>query len=370
VGTQKHPAIAYYVSAHGYGHGVRSCDIIRALNRLYPDIRVHVISGLDADFLQSRILADRISIRRDALDVGMVQTDSIRVDVDATLNLLERLYGRSEELIEREVRFLREKDIQLTVVDIPSIPLEAAERCGIAAVAVGNFGWDWVYSAFIDRDARWKPIVDSIRKSYAKADLLLRLPFCDTMRSFLRIEDIPLVASPGRSRRPEIAELLKCPVGKKWVLLSFTTLEWNESALDRVERLQEYEFITVYPLQWRRRNIHTIRREQVPFSDVVASVDAVVSKPGFGILSDCAVNRKPLIYADRSDFAEFAVLESAIRRYMKYRHIPSRQLYEGDLRPCLDEIWVRPEAIDVLPNGGDTVAAHRIARLAGVPQPE
>jgi hypothetical protein len=44
------------------------------------------------------------------------------------------------------------------------------------------------------------------------------------------------------------------------------------------------------------------------------------------------VNLKPLIYADRGDFLEYAILEDAIRKYMKHLHIPAAQLYAGELR--------------------------------------
>ncbi|MEJ2109591.1 MAG: hypothetical protein P8Z37_06690, partial [Acidobacteriota bacterium] len=98
MGIHNRPSIAYYVSAHGYGHGVRSCDIIRAFNRLFPDIRVHVITTLPAGFLHNRIPGKQSRFRSGAFDIGMVQKDSIRVDVPATLKQLERLYAGSEIL--------------------------------------------------------------------------------------------------------------------------------------------------------------------------------------------------------------------------------------------------------------------------------
>ena len=33
--------IAYYVTAHGYGHGVRSCDILAALLAAHPAAKIH-----------------------------------------------------------------------------------------------------------------------------------------------------------------------------------------------------------------------------------------------------------------------------------------------------------------------------------------
>jgi hypothetical protein len=366
VGTARKHSIAYYISAHGYGHGVRSCNIIRAVNELYPQLSVQIVSDLPPPFLAGHIGDARNSVRAGIFDTGMVQLDSIRVDVDASLTRIEQLYSRRRELVAQESGYLREKEIDLVVVDIPALPLEAAALVGIPRLAVGNFSWDWIYSNYLVRDSRWERFVDILREEYAKTDLLLRLPFCGEMRAFPNIEDIPLVASPGRARRSGIANLAACDPEKKWVLLSFTTLDWDAEALEKVERIEGYQFFTVRPLAWKRGNIHPLDREKVAFSDVVATVDAVISKPGFGILSDCIVNQKPLIYADRTDFLEYPILEAAIRKYLKHVHIPAARLYRGDLRESLDRIWGSPEPEARLARGGDVIAAHRIARFAGL----
>ena len=356
-------SIAYYITSHGYGHGSRSCDIIRAINHLYPQVTVHIVTQLAESFLSNQIGNNVNGIRARSFDVGMVQIDSIRVDVDATLTLVEQGCAARRERIAEECSFLKERKIDLVVVDIPAIPLDAAAQMGIPSVAIGNFSWDWIYSGFLSRDPRWKPIVDIFREAYAKTDLLLRMPFCDSMDAFPRIEDIPLVATPGNCRREKIAQTTGCNPDAKWILLSFTTLEWNEEALARIEEFEGYEFFTVRPLHWERGNIHALDREWVTFSDVMASVDAVISKPGFGILSDCIVNRKPLIYAERSDFLEYPILESALRKYLRHVHIPAEDLYRGNLGASLARIWESPDAESSLARGGDIMAAQRIAQF-------
>lgn len=361
MGKSKVPSIAYYISAHGYGHGVRSCNIIQAINKLYPHLTVHVVSQLSEVFLSRQIDLRRNLLRSESFDVGMVQVDSIRVDISSTLTRVKQLYSRREDLAAREAAFLREKGIGLVVVDIPAIPIEAAVAAGVPRLAVGNFSWDWIYSEFIRQDRSWQPIVDVLHETYAQTDLLLRLPFCEEMRAFPRIEDIPLVGSPGIACRSTIERLTGCDPGKKWILLSFTTLDWSEAALKRVERIKEYEFFTVYPLEWRRRNIHPLDREEMTFADILASMDAVISKPGFGILSDCIANKKPLIYADRTSFREYPILVDAIHKYIRHVHIPATELYEGRLEESLDRIWHSPEPSERLALGGDRIAAERIA---------
>ena len=353
--------IAYYISSHGYGHGVRSSDIIRAINRLHPEVNVTITTDLPRSFLESRLGSGRNTIRPGSFDVGMVQLDSIRVDVPATLEKVKSLYARKNELIRSESAFLRESGVSLVVADIPALPIEAAKLAGLPVVAVGNFAWDWIYGEFAETNPEWLPLICEFERGYGMVDLLLRLPFAEPMKAFPKIEDIPLVATAGRSRRDELVKMTGCDPRKKWVLLSFTSLDWDDRALDETERLSDCEFFTVKPLEWRRKNIHAIDRRMIPFSDVLASADVVVSKPGFGLLSECVLNRKPLIYAERADFREYHVLEEGLRRYLKNVHIPAERLYRGELGEALAAIWNQPEPTESLAAGGDEVAAGRIS---------
>lgn len=360
------PSIAYYITAHGFGHGVRSCDVIRAFNELYPEATVHIVTELPPLFLTNHIGSDRNPMHARSFDMGMVQIDSVRVDVGATLLRIEEIYERNEQLIARETAFLRSHGIGAVVADIPAMPLEAAALVGVPRLAVGNFGWDWIYSGFVDRDLRWQRMTDLFRRGYEKTDLLCRLPFSEEMRAFPAIEDVPLVARPGRVRREEIAQLTGSDPEKKWILLSFTTLDWSGAALARIADIRNYELFSVLPLTWPGTGIHAIDRRDVTFSDVVASVDAVISKPGFGILSDCVVNAKPLIYVERSDFLEYPILEAAIKKFLKHVHIPAAKLYEGDLTDSLDALWDAPDAQERQLAGGDLIVARRIAEFLGI----
>ena len=355
--------IVYYITAHGYGHGVRSTDIIRAINRLYPEIDVQIITALPESFLRNRIGVEKISIRVRDFDIGMVQIDSIRVDVAATLGKALALHTARERLLTEETAFLKESKVELVITDIPSLPLEAAFRAGIPCIAVGNFSWDWIYSEFAEDDNRWAPIIEMFRSQYSRANVLLRLPFHDEMAAFFKKKDLPLVARPGKPCRDKIARLAGIDPEKKWVMLSFTTLDLNDEALARIEQNEKYEFLTVLPLRWQRRNIHALAREQVSFSDALASVDAVISKPGFGILSDCVVNHKPLIYAERTNFLEYPILEASIRKYLKHVHISAEDLYRGNLEQNLHAVEIAPEPAEVLPCGGDEIAARYIREL-------
>lgn len=358
--------IAYYITAHGYGHGVRSCDILGALLGGHPGLRVTVTTDLPESFLRSRLpfAAGRLAVRPGAFDVGMVQKDSIRVDVEATLAQALELVAERPKLVDYEAEMLRGEGADLVVADIPSIPIEAAAQAGIPAVAVGNFSWDWIYSPFIARDPRWRPVVQMFAAGYQQSRLLLKLPFSPKMSVFPHLLDIPLLAKPGRNRRAELAELTGADPGLRWVLLSFTTLDWDEAALREVEALGDFEFFTVKPLDWpERRKFHAVDRRKIGFSDVLASADVVVTKPGYGILSDCVVNAKPIVYAERENFIEYPLLERELKRYLRNVHIPAVDLYAGRLGAALAAVETAPAPKETLAAGGAEQAAKVLMEL-------
>lgn len=354
--------IAYYITNHGYGHGVRSCDIIRALTERNPQATIHIITGLPADFLLNRLPGCNVEIHARSFDFGMEQLDSVRVDVPKTLEKISALYENESELLHSETAWLQQHHIDVAVSDIPAIPLQAAHEAGIRAVAVGNFSWAWIYEEFIDQDPAWRNIIDRMNAAYRLADYLIRIPFAEPMEVFSNQYPVGLLARPGAPDRDRLAVLSGADPTKKWILLSFTTLEWDDAALHRVTQLEDYAFFTVRPLEWDASNIFAIDREAFLVADLFATVDAVLTKPGFGALSECVANQRPMIYVEREQFREYPVLEAALKTYLTHVHIPSEKLYAGDLAAALNAVWTAPPPREQLAPGGDLAAADLILR--------
>lgn len=356
--------LACYITAHGYGHAARSCDVLRALREQSPDTPIYIIADLPEDFFTSRLPSGPWHFRRARFDVGMVQLDSIRVDVSATLQKCRKLLERAPQLLEVEKVFLAENKISAVVCDIPAIPLRAARACGIPAIAAGNFAWDWIYEEFLPADFAWQPVIEHFRAGYSESDLLLRYPFAEPMAAFPNRVEIGVPARSGKNRRDELARLSGADPARRWILLSFTTLDWDAAALDRIRALRDWELFTVKPLCWDGPNFRSVDRREISYSDVLASCDAVLTKPGFGVLSECAVNDKPMIYVERTDFREYPILESAVKRYFRHIHLPAEDLYRGNLRPALEAIESAPPASERILAGGDTQAARLILQHA------
>jgi hypothetical protein len=371
VGLRSPGPLVYYISAHGYGHSVRSCDVIRALHRLRPELPLLIKSRTPAEFFDSRLKGIKYKLLWEEFDAGLVQIDSLRANLDESLHKAESLLQRRPKLIEAEELWLRDVGAAAVVADIPAIPFAAACRAGVPALGVANFSWDWIYDEFAARDRRWQAVAEAFAADYAQADLLFRLPFSGPMKAFPEQMDVGLLAEAGRDRRAEIAAASGADPGRRWVLICFWSLDWDSAARARIGGMEDCEFFMMPGAELGQANTHTLPRKAFHFSDVVASVDVVLSKPGYGILSDCIANGKPLIYSERSDFREYAVLVESIARYLPHARLSMEELYSGDFRRALDSLHEHAAPIPSFPLGGaDEIATEICARIAARPQPQ
>ncbi len=86
------------------------------------------------------------------------------------------------------------------------------------------------------------------------------------------------------------------------------------------------------------------------YQDLVAAADVVVSKPGYGIVSECVANGTALLYTSRGRFAEYDVFVSEMSQYLRNRYMPPEALMAGRWAAAIDDLLaqqaVAPPRID------------------------
>ncbi|NIQ96250.1 MAG: hypothetical protein GWN87_20165, partial [Desulfuromonadales bacterium] len=295
--------IRYYISGHGLGHASRSCLIINTLLRLAPETRIEVVSDAAPWFIESS-LAEPLPVRRQRLDVGAVQRDSLRIDLGATLRAWQELEQRKTDLIDAEVLSLRESDIDLAVSDVAALPCVAAERAGLPSVVISNFTWDWILEGFADTEPAFAPIAEALRDDYRHAALFLRLPFHGPFPATGRVEDLPLVARKG-GRCPEaLRRRLEIPADHRIALISFGGFGLDEFDFTPLGAIPGWTFLTEKGLGGTAPNLRPISPGSIPYPDLVGLADVVVTKPGYGIVSECIANDTAVLYTSRGRFRE------------------------------------------------------------------
>jgi hypothetical protein len=351
--------IAYYITPHGFGHAVRSLEVIRCLLASETEFRVTIVSDIP-EFLIKQCVGQSLPFRKRRLDVGLVQKDSVRFDLEATKTALGLLSQNHDALVEEETSFFREESIQGIVSDIAFLPFYAASHHAIPAIGLSNFTWDWIYQSYARFDPSWEPIITWIREGYRRCTLLLQLPMHGDCSSCPNIRDVPLVARKAQRKPSETLDLLGCDPHKRHYLISFADLNLDDSALRRLEKIDGTVFFFKHPLKLLFVNGRSLDTFDLSYPDIVAAMDGVITKPGYGIVSDCLAQGAPLVYTDRGSFPEYDVLVRDIKRHLTNVYLPSQDLYSGSWEGALQEIMRQPRRYPAIRNDGATVCAELI----------
>ncbi|MEM6794921.1 MAG: hypothetical protein AAF725_13155, partial [Acidobacteriota bacterium] len=171
-------ALAYVISAHGFGHAARSAAVLEALaRRADAPERVAVLTTVPEWFFrQSLSRTDGFEFRRVPTDLGLVQSNSLEEDLEATLTRLEQHLEQPDGMIGPLEEALREIEPDAVACDISPWGLAAAARLGLPAVLVENFTWSFIYRGYGDR--RLERCARGFERLF-RADHHLRLePFC------------------------------------------------------------------------------------------------------------------------------------------------------------------------------------------------
>jgi hypothetical protein len=365
----------FYISGHGFGHVSREIEVINALFARQPDLRIVVrttaprwlfsktvktgltaFAGATADRRSStRRWTPGLIVHPVEVDTGMVQIDSLHLDTGESVRRAQAFMEDFDARVAREARFLRDERASLVVADIPALGLAAAHRVGIPGIGLSNFTWDWIYSAYDDA----APVVEAIAREYARADLALRLPMHGGFASFRSVVDLPFVARRSERSAEDTRNRLGLPADERLVLVSFGGYgveRLDGDALRRLEALEGYVALVSpapaasLPPEWpatRRGGLLPFDESRmyeagVRYEDLVRAVDVVITKPGYGIISECVANQTALLYTSRGDFIEYEVLTAAMPRFLRSAFIDHTDLFSGRWQPHLDALLAQP----------------------------
>ncbi|HEV3484684.1 MAG TPA: hypothetical protein VG106_04710, partial [Vicinamibacterales bacterium] len=120
--------------------------------------------------------------------------------------------------------------------------------------------------------------------------------------------------------------------------------------------------------QPRARGVFPVQEQQMyglglRYEDLVAAVDVVATKPGYGIISECVANRTAILYTSRGRFVEYDVLVAEMPRYLRCQFIPIDDLLKGRWRAALDRLFARPTAPERAATDGADVAARMVLEM-------
>jgi UDP:flavonoid glycosyltransferase YjiC (YdhE family) len=299
---------------------------------------------------------------RQAMDVGIIQPDSLRMDLAATLAACQDLHGNFPRLLDQELNYIRSNRIDLIVGDIPPACFEVAARAEIPSIAVTNFTWDVMYRAYMDEYPRFAPLIEEMSRWYTRATTVLALPYACEMSLFRRQEAIPWIARCSSLTREEARARFGLPESATLVLLSFGGIGLAAFPLDRLHEMTEFYFVATGAGE-SRANVQVLQEAQHHYHDLLRAVDVVVTKPGYGIVADVLAQKVPMLYTDRGNFPEYPYLLRALNDLATAEFIPQDEVRSGNLRPYLNRLLDKAPHWPEAPLDGAPKAAEKLLTI-------
>lgn len=353
-------SILYYITGHGYGHAVRSKQVIGALERVAPTLKIHVRTTAPDWLFEGH---SNLSYTRQAIDVGISQPNSLTMDLEATARACRKLHERLPELLEGEIDFIKQHGVDLIVADIPPAAFEIAARANIPSVAITNFTWDVIYRAYAEAHPEFVPLIEQMTGFYNKASLGLTLPYpCDTSM-FRRRVAIPWISRVSPLNRTQARHAFDLPKNGTLVLLSFGGLGLDDLPWQKLNALTEFNFVTTSAVGHSMANLLVLDSAQRRYEDLLRAMNVIVTKPGYGIVADALSHQVPVLYTERGEFPEYPFLVRALRDLATAEFIPQHAVFSGEIRPYLANLLAKEPHWPATGLNGATVAAEKILAL-------
>jgi hypothetical protein len=349
--------LAAYVSGHGFGHLMRLCEVLRAVRARAPSLPITLV-GAVPEALALREVPPPFRFRAAQCDVGLAQRDALVIDETRTAEWCRAFDATWESRVAGEASFLRASGARAVLGDIPPLAFAAAERAGVPSLALGNFSWDWIYRHLASREASLEAAADRAASAYANAGLLLALPFAGAFTAFARQEEVGFVARRPRILRPEARRRLALDA-RPAVLVSFGGV--GLPGLSRAAIGQDPTFQLLFPDELGPARLDAAG---LAYPDVVGAADVVVTKPGYGIITDAIGAGTRVVYTERGDFPEYPIMVRDMPRWLACEHVSNEDLRAGRIAAAIRRVLERP--IPPQPElGGAERAAERVLEMVG-----
>ncbi len=337
------PLIWAAISAHGFGHAAQVVPVLNALGRLVPDLRVILRTTVPASFFNDRLVIpwELSAVQQ---DVGCIQDGPLTIDVEATWREHERFHATWTDRIQHEVTAMKAARPDVVLADTPYLALAAGKAAEIPTVALASFTWDLILSEYVapppvDRSA----LLHAIRQSYAQADVALRMIPAPKIDIIQRIVDIGPIAEPAASARDQLATVLTLAPEERTVLVGFGGIPLTSLPFADLELLAGYRFLFDGPIPPGSTKFVSTHSLPFSFKTLMASVDVIMTKPGYGTIVEAVALQQPIVYVRRYNFADELPLVDYLHRYGRGVELSIDDFMEGRWEPTLRQVLAVPQ---------------------------
>jgi len=317
------------ITAHGYGHIAQTAPVVNELARRIPDLRVTVRSAATTPYLQQRFHCDFRHVHT-ALDFGMTMFNAVEVDVPRSLVNYREYHTDWDAKVALAADEMRALQPDLLFANVPYRSLAAAKSAGIPSVAMCCLNWADLYRHYAPDDAESRAIHAQMLAAYDCAEVFLKVSPTMPMESLSKTRSIAPIAQLGVVQRAQALSRSGGLPGDKLALVAMGGIDY---------RLPMEEWPTLPGVRWlvpqawgvHRDDVSALETLGMSFSDLLASCDVVLTKPGYGTFAEAAYAGVPVIYVSRGEWPEQPYLVEWLKQHGVCLEVTQEALDQGDL---------------------------------------
>lgn len=337
----------------------------KALLTLMPDAQFVIQSAVGKRFFETRIPSNFVYLYGN-LDPGIAMVDSLTVDRRSTRDAYLSFHKHRELHLADQMRILELVAPDVLVSDIPYLSLVAAKRLGIPTAAICSLNWADILAGYFAGDPEVETIIRELVESYQGAEVFLAPEPSMPMTWLSNKVLVGPVALLGSNRRPEIQQRLRLNEKTKIALLAFGGLDL-EITVEHLPQSDNLVWLTQSTESKRRADIVAKETLGLAFSDILASADAIITKPGYGIFTEAACHGIPVVSIERPDWPETPYLVRWLRRHVAFATTSRAALENGTLSTVLEPLWGARIEPAIAPSGAGEAARMILALASGGP---
>lgn len=295
-------------------------------------------------------------------DIGCVQDGPLHIDVPATWAAYRRLHLQWDDAVQGLAARMRAASPVLVLSDISHVGTAAGAAAGIPTVALCSLTWDAVLELYTGPDvAEEQDILEQIRRGYAKATCLIRPAPGIVVKAFQRVIDVGPICEPAAPQPQVLRSALQVTPGDPLVLVGFGGIAQKTLPFQALEALAPFQFLVDGDVPPGLKRVRSMKDLAIPFGTLIASVDLILTKPGYGTIVEAVALQKPVVYVRRYHFADEQVLVDYLHRYGRGAELSKDAFVSGQWGPALTAASQAPfPPYQAPPSSGAAAAATHL----------
>lgn len=318
------------ISSHGFGHLSITAPVLNVLAKMVPDLRLTVRSVLPLRQLRERI-DHPFTLIEASTDFGYIMIDATQIDLKASAEAYRHAHTEWPARVIEEARWLAALQPDLVLTNVSYLPLAGAAVAGIPALSLCSLNWADLFLHFFGQESWAAPIHAEMLAAYRSARAFLRITPGMPMPALANARTVGPIAATGQAHDLGLGT-------DKAVLVAMGGIA-HRLPVDRWPTLPGIRWLVAANWQCQHPNAVVVESFGLSFTDLLCSVDAILTKPGYGTFTEAAVNGTPLLYQRRADWPEQDCLIDWLHANALGNEVDAGQLQSGDLLAALKQLW-------------------------------